>query len=478
MSEKSFAGQVAESVLYSGAASIIARITNAGALFFTLKIITEAQLGVAALAIALFDSIKSLTELGLGEALVQAEKPEKIQVDSLFWMTFVVSGAFYVMLFFAAPLIADFYETPELADMVRVYMLAIVLYAIYMIPSKLLMKDLAFKKLAITDNLTLLFSAMLMIFLAARGYGAWAIILAELANKFGQTVLCQYFLPYYPKFHYNYRKIKELFVFGVYTTGSKFFKNFYMNADYLIIGKVFTKEMLGIYTFAYRIVFDTVKELSSVINRVAFPTFSKLQNEIPRLRTYFYTISRASMLTVGVLMIIIGTYADWVLQLTGYQKWLEAVPYMRIFVMVGIFQCLITLLPKLLNAKGQAKLNFYYTAVNALVLPLGFLVAAQISMMAVALSWFIVYPVASLFIIYFGAKLTETNPAWFLLKSFDALLILVPITLISILFRYGGMYYFGGISWVGLLLPVILILIISAAIIWYKEQKTIEAIRR
>ena len=478
MSEKSFAGKVAESVLYSGAASIVARITNAGALFFTLKIITEAQLGVAVLAIAIFDSIKSLTELGLGAALVQAENPKKIQVDSLFWITFTVSVGFYIVLFFGAPLIAQFYETPELADMIRVYMLAIVLYAIYMIPSKLLMKELAFKKLAITDNLTLLFSAMLMIFLAARGFGAWAIILAELANKFGQTVLCQYFLPYYPKFHYNFRKIKDLFIFGVYTTGSKFFKNFYMNADYLIIGKVFSKEMLGIYSFAYRIVFDTVKELSIVINRVAFPTFSQLQNEIPRLRVYFYTISRASMLTVGVIMIIIGTYADWILELTGYQKWLGAVPYMRIFVMVGIFQCLITLLPKLLNAKGQAKLNFYYTAVNALLLPLGFLVAAQISMMAVALSWFIVYPAVSLVIIYFGAMLTETNPVWFALKSFDALLILVPITFISILFRYGVQHYLGDISWLGLAISVLLVLAISAAIIWFKEHKTIEAIRK
>jgi len=478
MSEKSFAGQVAESVLYSGAASVVARIANAGALFFTLKIITEAQLGIAALAIALFDSIKSLTELGLGEALVQAEKPEKIQVDSLFWMTFVVSAAFYIMLFFAAPLIAHFYETPELAEMVRVYMLAIVLYAIYMIPSKLLMKELEFKKLAITDNLTLLFSAMLMIYLAANGFGAWAIILAELANKFGQTVLCQYFLPYYPKFHYNYKKVKDLVAFGIYTTGSKFFKNFYMNADYLIIGKVFSKDMLGIYSFAYRIVFDTVKELSSVINRVAFPTFSKLRHEIPRLRIYFYTISRASMLTVGVLMIIIGTYADWMLELTGYQKWLDAVPYMRIFVMVGIFQCLITLLPKLLNAKGQAKLNFYYTAVNALILPLGFLIAAQFSMMAVALSWFIVYPAVSLVIIYFGAMLTESNPVWFTLKSFDALLILIPITIISIAFRYGVLYLFGSITWLGLVLPVLMLLVISFVIIWFKEQKTIEAIRR
>jgi len=478
MAEQSFANKVASSVLYSGAASVTSRLINAGALFYTLKIITEAQLGIAALAIALFDSIKSFTELGLGEALVQANKPAKIQIDSLFWMTFLLSVAVYGILFLAAPFVAVFYDTPELSAMVQVYMLAIVLYPIYMIPNKLLMKNLAFKKLAIVDNLTLVFSAGLMIYLAANGFGAWAIILAELSNKLGQTILCQLFLPYLPKLHYNYKKVKDLVQFGVYTTGSKFFKNFYMNADYLIIGKVFSNQMLGIYSFAYRIVFDTVKELSSVINDVAFPTFSKLQDNLPRLRMYFYTISRASMLIVGVLMIIIGTYADWILILTGYSKWLEAVPYMRIFVLVGIFQCLITLLPKLLNAKGQAKLNFYYTMVNAVLLPLGFLAASQVSMMAVALSWFILYPLASLVIIYFGAVLTGARLIPFILKSFDALVILIPLILFAIGVRFGIEQLFHGIQWLGLGIGMTSVAVVAITVIWFKERKTIDVIRR
>ena len=478
MSEKSFASRVAVSVLYSGVASVSARILNVGALFYTLKIITEAQLGIAALAIAFFDSIKSLTELGLGAALVQEEDPERIQVDSLFWMTFSLSAFVYVIIFFISPYVASFYDAPQLNDMIRINMIAIVIYALYMIPSKLLMKDLEFKKLAIGDNVALLISALLMIYLASAGFGAWAIILAELANKVGKMLFCQFFLPYLPKFHFNYPKVKHLVSFGIYTTGSKFFKNFYMNADYMIIGKVFSKELLGIYSFAYRLVFDTVKELSSVINRVAFPTFSKLQNDVNRLRTYFYTISRASMLTVGVIMVVIGTYIDWILPLVGYEKWIEAVPYMRIFVVVGIFQCLITLLPKLLNAKGQAKLNFYYTTVNAILLPLGFLIASQISMMAVALSWFIVYPLVSAVIIYFGARLTETPPINFAFNSLAAFLTLIPLGILAYAVRLGFGQLLEVNSWLAVSLSVLIVLSVATVVIWYREREIIKAIRR
>jgi O-antigen/teichoic acid export membrane protein len=478
MAEQSFANRVAVSVLYSGVASVTARILNAGALFYTLKIITESQLGIAALAIAFFDSIKSVTELGLGAALVQEKDPERIQVDSLFWMTFLLSSVVYVLLYFIAPFVADFYDTPKLTLMIQVYMIAIVIYAFYMIPSKLLMKELEFKQLAISDNLSLFLSAILMIYLAYSGFGAWAIILAELANKVLKMVLCQFFMPYFPKFHYNYKKVKHLIEFGIYTTGSKFFSNFYMNADYMIIGKVFSKELLGIYSFAYRLVFDTVKELSSVINRVAFPTFSKLQFELDRLRVYFYTISRASMLIVGTIMIVIGAYIDWILPLVGYEKWMDAVPYMRIFVVVGIFQCLITLLPKLLNAKGKAKLNFYYTTANFILLPTGFLIAAQFSMMAVALSWFIVYPLVSLVIIYYGAELTETNFFSFAYNSFTAFLTLVPLAVFAVLVRFGADLIFPETSWLPVVLSTIIVLSTAGIVIWYREQEIIQAIRR
>jgi O-antigen/teichoic acid export membrane protein len=478
MSEQPFARRVASSVLYSGVASVTARLLNAGALFYVLKVITEEQFGIAALALAFFNSVKSLTELGLGAALVQESKIDRLQVDSLFWMTFGLSSIVYVLIYGAAPFVAEFYDTPMLSDMIRVYMIAIVVFALYMIPSKLMMKDLEFKKLAISDNVALALSAGLMIVLAYLGYGAWSIILAELANKVGQMLFCQIFKPYLPKFHFNYQKVKHLVSFGIYTTGSKFLQNFYMNADYLIIGKFFSKEFLGIYSFAYRLVFDTVKELSNVVNRVAFPTFSKLQYEIPRLRTYFYTISRASMLLVGTVMVVIGAYVDWFLPIVGYEKWMDAVPYMRIFVVVGIFQCLVTLLPKLINAKGQARFNFYYTIANAILLPVSFLIAAQYSMMAVALSWLVIYPMVSLVIIYFGAYLTETNFISFGLNSVTAFLTLIPLAIFALAVRFGVEYFLEDQTWLAVLISTVMVLSITGIVIWKNEQKVIQAIKK
>ncbi|MBO6586677.1 MAG: lipopolysaccharide biosynthesis protein [Gracilimonas sp.] len=478
MSESSFARRVASSVLYSGVGSVTARLLNAVALFYTLKVISEEQFGIAALALAFFSTTKALTELGLGTALVQEKRIGRTQVDSLFWISFLLSVVVYGLIYLGAPFVASFYDTPVLSSMIRVYMLGIIAFSFYMISSKLMMRDLEFKKLAISDNVALASSAGLMIYLAYTGWGAWAIILAELANKVGQMVFCMFFKPYWPRFHYDHGKVKHLIEFGMFTTGSNFFQKFYMNADYLIIGKFFSMELVGIYSFAYRLVFDTVKELSNVINRVAYPAFAKLQNQIPRLRNYFFTMSRASMLLVGTVMVIIGTYIDWFLPLVGYEKWMDAVPYMRIFVAVGIIQCLVTLLPKLINAKGEARFIFYFTSANAILLPAGFLIASQISMMAVALVWLTVYPLVSLVIIYFGAKLTETNVWRFGLKSISAFATLIPLAGFAYAVRYGITTFYGEATIGAVALAAIFVFSITASVIWFREKDAIQAIRK
>lgn len=477
MSEPSFARKVASSVLYSGVSSVAARLLNAGALFYTLKIISESEFGIAALAIAFFNTAKALTELGLGAAIIQEKKIGRIQIDSLFWVSFMISVTVYIVLYAGAPFVADFYDTEVLSPMIRVYMIGIVAFSFYMISSKLLTRELAFKEIAIIDNVSLAASAGLMIYLAYTGWGAWAIVLAELAHKLGQMILSMFFKPYFPRFQFSYQKVKHLLSFGLYTAGSNTFQKLYINADYLVIGKFFSLELVGIYSFAYRLVFDTVQELSSVINRVAYPAFSKLQDQAERLRNYFFTMSKASMLLVGTVMIIVGTYIDWFLPLVGYEKWLDAVPYMRIFVIVGIVQCLITLLPKLINAKGEARFVFYFTLANAILLPAGFLIASQISMMAVAMVWLTLYPVISMVIFYFGAKVTETNPWYFGFKSFSALYVLVPLTGVAILFRYGANYFFGEATIPGITLASVLLLALAATVIWLTERKTIKALR-
>ena len=478
MANQSFARKVASSVLYSGIGNITSRLVNAGALLYTLKVITESDLGIANLAIGFFASFKALTQLGLGAALVQEKRISRLQIDSLFWVSFILSLFIYMIVFFAAPYIAWFYEAPTLSPLIRVFGLGIIAFSLYMIPRKMMIKDLDFKRLAIGDNLALTASAGLMIYMAYNGLGAWAIVLAEFSNKIGQMLFCQFFRPYLPRLQFDYQKVKHLINFGMFTTGSRFFQQFFMNVDYMIIGAFFSKEVLGIYSFAYRLIFDPVKELVTVVNRVAYPAFSELQDDVGRLKNYFFTITRGSMLMVGVVLMIIGAYIDWFLPLIGYDKWLPAVPYIRLFAVAGILQSLITILPRLLNAHGQARPNFYFTGLTAATLTLSFLITAQFSVTAVSLTWLTVYPLVSVVLFFYAAKIVELPMLTFIYKSLSAFSMLIPLTAFTILMRVAISYALPTEYHIlGIGAAVLLSLGVSALLIWYREKEVINAIR-
>lgn len=476
-SQKTFSERVIQSFLYSGAGNLISKVINVFGLLIVLKIISPEAFGVASIVIAIFVVVQAVTELGLGVAIVQAKTLTRRQIDSLFWVSLGLTAAIYSVIYFTAPLLAHFFSEPSLVDMIRVNGLIVVFYTFYFIPVNILKRDLLFKKIVVINNGSLLFSSILMVALAYYGYGAWSIILAEVANKGGQLILAQVFKPHFPKFQFNWSEIRFNVSFGIYATGSRLLYNLYTNADYFIVGKVFGTQALGIYSLAYRIVSEVVKLLTSNINEVAYPAFARLQNEIDRLKKYFFTLARASMQINGLILVIIGLFIEDLLVFVGYNEWLGAVPLIKLLAISAIFRAVSPLVPQLLNAVGKAKLNFYYSLSNAFIMPLAFLIGAQYSLIGVGWAWVIGYPVVVLLLFYFGSRTLKMSLGKFILEAFSNIWVIILVLLFGLFIQKQLVTIFGASS---IIVPAVCIPILFTMgmyLIYLRERNTIQLIR-
>ena len=81
-----------------------------------------------------------------------AKEPTRAQLESLFWLSLLTSLGLYLFLFLGAGLLADFYDTPTLAPLIRVQGLGVVLFALYFIPKALLTRELKFGRITFADN--------------------------------------------------------------------------------------------------------------------------------------------------------------------------------------------------------------------------------------------------------------------------------------------------------------------------------------
>ena len=476
-SSKSFSSQVLKSFLYSGLGSTIGKIINVVALFVVLKLISVEAFGVASLVLAIFAIVQAVTELGLGVAIVQADKLSRREIDSLFWLSLILSVLIYTVIYFSAPLASYFYDQPLLTPLIQVHGLIVVIFTFYLVPRNMLKKELQFKEIAIIDNLALFSSSGIMLTLAFLGFGAWAIILGEVANRFGQLLIAQYFHPYLPKLQFNFEEIKEKVKFGLYATGSRLLYNLYSNADYLIVGRVFGAEAVGIYTLAFRIVSDTVKTLTSNLNEVAYPAFSKLQNDLERLKKYFFTISRGSLLLFSLALILVAIYIKDLLLLGGYDEWLDAIPLVHLFTFVAILRTISPIIPQLLNALGEARLNFYYSLSNAIIMPLAFLIGTNYGLIGVGWSWVIAFPIVVSVLFYFGSRELKLSFLSFVGQIFSGFWLLPLFLAFALGVQYGLNELLNPNS---VLIPVIGILFSLSAgiyVFYLREKEAIDTLR-
>src|SRR5690554_6705937 len=102
--------------------NIIVQIIITGIL---ARLISPEEFGVVAIAMVFILFFNSLSAFGFGPAVVQQKKIRKLDVDSLFWTTFV-QGVFLVLIFLLfSPLIVKFYGNHDLENVLLCLSIAI-----------------------------------------------------------------------------------------------------------------------------------------------------------------------------------------------------------------------------------------------------------------------------------------------------------------------------------------------------------------
>jgi len=117
-----------------------------------------------------------VAEAGMGDALLQRKHLDPQHKNVALYYSTITGIFFYLVLYFSAPWLADFYHQPTLSFGLRVIGLSFILYSLGSPSINLLQKDFQFKKVFFSDSLSLLASNVYGILLAYWGYGVMALV--------------------------------------------------------------------------------------------------------------------------------------------------------------------------------------------------------------------------------------------------------------------------------------------------------------
>jgi len=164
------------------------------------------------------------------------------------------------------------------------------------------------------------------------------LVLGQLAGSFVKLILSYFVHPYRPRINFSPEKVKELFVFGKWILSSNILAFLLTHGDDIFVGKYLGASSLGFYQMAYRISNMPATEITHVISQVTFPAYSKLQNNLPKLRAaYLKVLQLTAFLSFPLAGLIFIIAPDFIKIFLG-DKWLPMLPAMQILSIYGVIR--------------------------------------------------------------------------------------------------------------------------------------------
>lgn len=350
------------------------------------RILSPDDYGTVALVTVFTTILQVFVDSGLGTALIQKKNADDLDFSSVFYFNFVVCLVLYAGMFFAAPIIASFYNDLTLIPIIRVISLTIVISGIKGIQQSFVSRNMLFKRFFFSTLGGTIFSAILGVAMAYAGCGVWAIVAQQLSNIAIDTLILWLTVKWRPKKMFSWERLKTLFSFGWKLLISSLLDTVYSNLRSLVIGKMYSPSDLAYYNQGDKLPSTVITNINTSIASVLLPTLASKQDDRKQLKNMTRRAIKTSTYIIAPLMMGLAFCAPPIVRLILTEKWVPCVPYLRIFCITYMFYPIHTANLNAINATGRSdyflKLEIAKKVIGMILL----LVTMRISVMAMAYS--------------------------------------------------------------------------------------------
>ncbi len=305
-------------------------VLRVGSLMVLARLLDPKEFGLVGMVTAFTGVLNLFRDFGLSTATVQRATVTEEQISTLFWVNIVAGMLLTLLLSVFAPIIAGFYHEPRLFWVTIVLATGFLFNAAGVQHSALLQRQMRFTALAVIQIVSLVVSTALGIGLAVAGYGYWALVAMSILLPLVSTICFWVATAWIPGAPRRNVGVRPLMRFGSTVTLNSLIIYFAYNLDKVLLGRYWGSAVLGLYGRSFQIISIPTDNLNSAVGEVAFAALSRVQDDPPRLKSYFLKgYSLVVALTVPITIIIALFSRDLTLVILG-AKWSDAAAILQL----------------------------------------------------------------------------------------------------------------------------------------------------
>ena len=334
------------------------------------RLLDPSDYGMTAM-LAVFSVIANeLQSSGFKTGLINLEKPQHEDYNAVFWFNILAGSAIYVILWFSAPLIADFYDQPALIPLSRYVFLGFVFSSFGIAQSAYLTKQMQIKQIAQCGMTATLSSSIMGVVLAALGFGYWALATQYLMYIAVNTLLLWYFSPWRPTLlrftvyslrFTAYEPLKRLFPFSVRIMISAILTQVNGNIMNLLLGRFYGEANTGHYNQAYQWSSKCFLLVGNMLKQVDQTVLVGLHDERERQLAVLRKMMRFTAFISFPLLFGLGLVSHEFIILAIKAKWAFAASLLPILCVCGAFMPLSALLTDAVISQKRSDIYLWST---------------------------------------------------------------------------------------------------------------------
>lgn len=360
---------------------------------------------------------------GYGRAIMNRPQLRDSELATIYNYNVIVGLVLYAILFFCAPIIANFYNEPLLKPISRILFLNIISTSLLNVPEIILTKKMELNKIAKSSVFSLFPSSIFAVIAAFMGYGVWALVIQSVMFTFLKMLFYTYYSGWKPKKVFDRGLLKELFPFSIRVLIINLINAIANNIYYLIIGRVYNMSQTGFFTQANKYQDIPTGLINNTFRSVSMPLLAGVNDDKERMkRVLRKLIKTVAFIAFPVLMLMVLIAKPMFVFLIT-DKWLPSVPIFQILCISGIFMVFNNVIQESILSKGKSKELLYVEIVKKAVLIGLILITFDKGLIWMAAGWAVSWFISLVLSIYLSWKIVGYSLTEFIKDCFSYFII-------------------------------------------------------
>ncbi len=359
------------------------------------RIFSQDEFGLVGM-LAVFVALSNvLIDSGFGSYFIKKKDATSQDYNAFFYFNIGVSVFLYAILFVSAPLIASFFNEPQLISLSRIMFISLLFNSLGLVHNTILLKQLRMSSLSKINIASLAMASSVAIYLAYNGFGVWSLVAQTVLLSAFRCPLLWWSNAWRPSLRFSPAPLREAFSYSSHLLLTGIVNAVFNNIYSVVIGKVYHKTDLGTYTQAAKYQDIPSSIIFNTFRNIALPMFSEANTHHDRIvRIVGKTMKSLAFVIFPVLILLYTIAEPFIVALIG-EKWLPSVSIFRILLLSGLFSGFALLFGELLLSLGKSRTFFRVEVAKRIVLTIIILATFKFGIHSLAWGW-VVYSFVNL----------------------------------------------------------------------------------